>query len=58
MSLFMTKLPRNGVSTRARNRDIIDAHPRAYFRKYGASRHTISELQRNGYIPGLFGASW
>ena len=58
MSLFMTKLARNGLSTRARNRDMIDAHPRSYFRKYGASRHTISELQRDGHIPGLIGASW
>ena len=58
MSLFMTKLARNGLSTRARNRDMVDAHPRSYFRKYGASRHTISELQRDGHIPGLIGASW
>lgn len=58
MSLFMTKLARNGLSTRARNRDMVDAHPRSYFRKYGASRHTISELQRAGHIPGLIAASW
>lgn len=57
MSLFMSKLPRNGLSTRARNRDPF-GYPRAYFRRYGASRHTIREWQSCGFIPGLIGASW
>ncbi len=58
LSHVMSKIPRNSLSVRVRNRDAITGYPRSYVRKLGLSRHSINEMQSEGYIPGLYMAMW
>lgn len=58
LSGVMSKLPRNSLAVRVRNRDAITGYPRSYVRKLGLSRHSINEMQSEGYIPGLYMAMW
>ena len=57
-ALALAKLPRNGASTRVRNRCALTGRPRGFHRKFGLSRIALRELGSTGQIPGLVKASW
>lgn len=54
----LTKLPKNSLPIRARNRCSVTGRPRAYIRKFGLSRITFRELATQGKIPGVTKSSW
>ncbi len=56
--LKLAKLPRNGSSTRIRNRCELTGRPRGYYRKHKLSRIALRELGSKGLIPGLLKSSW
>jgi small subunit ribosomal protein S14 len=56
--LKLAKLPRNGSSTRIRNRCELTGRPRGYYRKHRLSRIALRELGSKGLIPGLLKSSW
>jgi small subunit ribosomal protein S14 len=57
-ALKLAALPRNGSTTRIRNRCEITGRPRAYYRKLRMSRIALRELGSKGLIPGLLKSSW
>lgn len=52
---LLSKLPRNSLLCRVRNRDPFTGYPRSYFRILGVSRFSAKEL---GHMPGLVKATW
>jgi small subunit ribosomal protein S14 len=54
----LAKLPRNGSSTRVRNRCHLSGRPRGFHRKFGLSRIALRELGSSGLIPGIIKSSW
>jgi small subunit ribosomal protein S14 len=56
--LKMAEVPRNGNSTRVRNRCEVTGRSRAVYRKFRLSRIMIRELGNKGLIPGLTKSSW
>lgn len=54
----LAKLPRNSSPIRVRNRCAITGRPRAYYRKFRASRLVLRELALAGRIPGVTKSSW
>ena len=56
--LKLADLPRNGSSTRIRNRCEMTGRPRAYYRKLRLSRIMLRGLASAGQIPGMVKASW
>jgi small subunit ribosomal protein S14 len=50
--------PRDASPTRVRNRDVADARPRGYLRKFGLSRVRMRQLAHNGELPGVSKSSW
>jgi small subunit ribosomal protein S14 len=56
--LKLAELPRNGSSTRVRNRCEVTGRPRAYYRKLKMSRIALRDLGSHGLVPGLVKSSW
>ena len=56
--LKMAELPRNGNTTRVRNRCELTGRSRAYYRKFRLSRIMLRELANKGLIPGVIKSSW
>jgi small subunit ribosomal protein S14 len=56
--LKLAELPRNGSSTRVRNRCALTGRPRGYHRKFKLSRIALRELASAGQIPGMVKSSW
>ena len=54
----LSKLPKNSLPCRLRNRCIVTGRPRSYYRKFGLSRITFREMALKGEIPGITKASW
>ena len=52
------KLPRNSFKVRLRNRCWKTGRPRAVFRDFGLSRHSLRRLAHMGYLPGVKKSSW
>ena len=53
----LSKLPRNSMPTRHRNRCAVTGHSRSYIRKFGLNRITFREMASEGSIPGITKAS-
>jgi len=56
--LKLAKLPRNGSTTRVRNRCELTGRPRGYYRKFKLSRIGLRDLGSAGQIPGVVKSSW
>ena len=56
--LKLAEIPRNGNSTRIRNRCELTGRPRAYYRKFRLCRVQLRELANKGLIPGVIKSSW
>ena len=54
----LSKLPRNSIPVRLRNRCNLTGRSRGYMRKFGLSRIAFRELAAEGKIPGVVKASW
>jgi small subunit ribosomal protein S14 len=57
-AIKLAALPRNGSTTRIRNRCEVTGRPRGYYRKLKMSRIAIREFGARGLIPGLVKSSW
>lgn len=57
-ALKLSELPRNGSSTRIRNRCEISGRPRGFYRKFKMSRIALRDFASRGMIPGITKASW
>ena len=57
-SLKLAAMPRNGSSTRIRNRCEVTGRPRGFYRKLKMSRIALRELGSKGLVPGLVKSSW
>ena len=57
-TLKLAELPRNGSSTRIRNRCEVTGRPRGYYRKLKMSRIALRELGSLGLVPGIVKSSW
>ncbi|HLK84132.1 MAG TPA: 30S ribosomal protein S14 [Xanthobacteraceae bacterium] len=57
-AMKLAALPRNGSTTRIRNRCEVTGRARGYYRKLKMSRIAIREFGANGLIPGLVKSSW
>ncbi len=56
--LKLTKLPRNSVKIRIRNRCQVTGRPRGYYRKFKMSRVSLRQLASHGFVPGVVKSSW
>lgn len=54
----LSKLPRNSMPVRLRNRCRLTGRPRGYMRKFGLSRIAFRELASEGKVPGVVKSSW
>ena len=54
----LSSLPRNGCSTRVRNRCELSGRPSGFYRRVKLSRIALRELAASGQIPGMTKASW
>jgi small subunit ribosomal protein S14 len=54
----LSAMPRNGASSRHRNRCELTGRARGTYRKFKLSRIKLRELGATGRIPGLTKASW
>ena len=54
----LNKLPRDGSSSRLRNRCAITGRPHGVYKKFGLGRNKLREAAMSGEIPGLTKASW
>ena len=54
----LSKLPRNSMKIRLKNRCSITGRSRGYYNFFGLSRHIIREHSFNTLIPGLRKSSW
>ena len=57
-AIKLAALPRNGSTTRIRNRCEVTGRSRGYYRKLKMSRIAIREFGAKGLIPGLVKSSW
>ena len=57
-TMKLAALPRDGSSTRVRNRCELSGRPRGFFRRVRLSRIAMRQLAANGQIPGMTKASW
>lgn len=53
-----SKLPRNSMRIRLRNRCILSGRPRGYYSFFGLSRHVLREFSFKKFVPGLLKSSW
>ena len=54
----LSKLPKNSLPCRLRNRCIITGRPRGIYRKFKLSRIAFRELASDGKLPGITKSSW
>ncbi len=54
----LSKLPKNSLPCRLRNRCIITGRPRGIYRKFKLSRISFRELASDGKLPGITKSSW
>ncbi len=54
----LSSMPRNGCSSRVRNRCELSGRPRGFYRRVKLSRIALRELAASGHIPGMTKASW
>ena len=54
----LSKLPRNSMPCRLRNRCIVTGRPRGNYRKFKLSRIAFRELASDGKLPGIIKSSW
>ena len=54
----LSALPRNGASSRHRNRCELTGRARGTYRKFQLSRIKLRELGSFGRVPGLIKSSW
>lgn len=52
------KLPRDSNKTRSRNRCWKTGRGRGVYKDFGLCRHAIREMSHNGFLPGVYKASW
>jgi small subunit ribosomal protein S14 len=57
-AMKLAAMPRNGSTTRIRNRCEVTGRARGYYRKLKMSRIAIREFGAKGLIPGLVKSSW
>jgi small subunit ribosomal protein S14 len=57
-NMDLTKLPRNGMPTRKRNRCALTGRPRGFHGKFNLCRVKLRELASKGQLPGVTKASW
>ena len=55
---LLDRLPKDGSYVKRRNRCKITGYPRSVFRKYGICRHKLRDLFNEGFVPGVYKASW
>ena len=56
--IALNKLPKNSSPVRLRSRCQFTGRPRAFLRKFKASRLCFREMANKGLIPGVVKASW
>ena len=54
----LSKLPKNSMPCRLRNRCIVTGRPRGNYRKFKLSRIAFRELANDGKLPGITKSSW
>jgi len=54
----LSRLPKNSLPCRLRNRCIITGRPRGNYRKFKLSRIAFRELASEGKLPGITKSSW
>jgi small subunit ribosomal protein S14 len=54
----ISKIPRNSMKIRSKNRCLVTGRSRGYYTFFGLSRHVIREFSFNTLIPGLRKSSW
>ena len=54
----LSKLPKNSLPCRLRNRCIITGSPIGIYRKFKLSRIAFRELASDGKLPGITKSSW
>lgn len=54
----LSKLPRDGSSSRQQRRCRVTGRPHAVYRKFGLCRNKLREAAMRGDVPGLVKASW
>ena len=54
----LSKLPKNSLPCRLRNRCIVTGRPRGNYRKFRLSRIAFRELASDGKLPGIIKSSW
>tara|TARA_B100001245_G_scaffold10318_1_gene7118 strand:- start:113 stop:418 length:306 start_codon:yes stop_codon:yes gene_type:complete len=54
----LSKLPRNSMPCRLRNRCIVTGRARGNYRKFKLSRIAFRELASDGKLPGIIKSSW
>ena len=54
----LSKLPRNSMPCRLRNRCIVTGRARGNYRKFKLSRIAFRELANDGKLPGITKSSW
>lgn len=54
----LSKLPKDSVKIRFRNRCSLTGRPRGVYRKFSLSRIALRDLASWGHIPGLIKSSW
>ena len=54
----LSKLPKNSIPCRVRNRCIVTGRPRGNYRKFKLSRIAFRELASDGKLPGIIKSSW
>ena len=54
----LSKMPKNSLPCRLRNRCIVTGRPRGNYRKFKLSRIAFRELASDGKLPGIIKSSW
>ncbi len=54
----ISKIPRNSMEIRMRNRCLVTGRPKGVYNFFGLSRHIVREFSFDTLIPGLRKSSW
>ncbi|PPR35093.1 MAG: 30S ribosomal protein S14 [Alphaproteobacteria bacterium MarineAlpha6_Bin4] len=54
----LSKLPKNSMPCRLRNRCVLTGRPRGIYKKFRLSRIAFRELASEGKLPGITKSSW
>ena len=58
LNFKLQALPLNSSPCRLHNRCSITGRPKAYYRFFGLSRHSLREMAHQGFLAGVRKASW